>query len=185
MKFRQQVNKNPIIASFWHKKSIFLLGILVFQFSCSSPKNAPYELPKNAKFLLTSDSTKTWKLARRFNNKTRINMGDCFLSHREVYNSNMTMKNNSGEHRDCGETLSATWKFSKDKKGNYYVRISSKQLPELMNTDKDYKLFKILLLTEEQMILQFKHKQFSDKTTTITDIFVPDNVSVEGREFHW
>ncbi|MEQ8549993.1 MAG: lipocalin family protein [Cyclobacteriaceae bacterium] len=168
-----------------HKNSIFLLVILTFQLSCSKPEEPPYELPTNAKFLLTSDSTKTWKLARRFNNKTRMNMGDCFLSHRETYKRDMTMQNNSGEHRDCGETLSATWKFAKDKKGNYYIQISSKQLPELMNIDQEYKLFKILRLSEEQMTVQFQHKQFSNKTTTITDIFVPENVSVEDREFHW
>ena len=112
-------------------------------------------------------------------------MGDCFLSHRETYKSDMTMHNNSGNHRDCGETLYATWNFAIDKKGNSYIRIESNQLPELMNIEKDYKLFKILSLTEEQMTLQFSHKQFSDQTSVITDIFVPENVSVEDRDFHW
>jgi hypothetical protein len=167
-----------------HKNSIFLFILLAFQLSCSKPEEPPYKIPTNATFLMTGDSTKTWKLARRFNNRTRMNMGDCFLSHRETYESNMTMHNNSSVNRDCGETLNATWKFAKDKKGNYYVRIESKQLPKLMNIDKDYKLFKILRLTEEQMTLQFKHKQFSSKTTTITDIFVPENASVKDREFH-
>ena len=168
------------------KTSIFLfLILLTLQLSCSKPEKPPYELPTNAKFLLAGDSTKTWKLARRFNNKTRMNMGDCFLSHRETYKGDMTMHNNSGENRDCGETLNATWKFGKDNKGNYYVRIESQQLPELMNIDKNYKLFKILRLAEEQMTLQFNHKQFSSKTTTITDIYVPENASVKDREFHW
>lgn len=112
-------------------------------------------------------------------------MGDCFLSHRETYSSDMAMYNNSGEHRDCGETLNATWKFAKDKKGNYYIRIESNQLAELMNIEKDYKLFKVLQLTDEQMTLQFNHKQFSSKKTTITDIYVPENVNVKDREFHW
>ena len=112
-------------------------------------------------------------------------MGDCFLSHREIYSSDMTMRNNSGEHKGCGKNLEATWKFAKDKEGNYYVRIESKQLPELMNIEQDYKLFKVLRLTDEQMTLQFHHKQFSSKTTTITDIYVPENVNVKDREFHW
>lgn len=95
------------------------------------------------------------------------------------------MHNNSGEHRDCGETLHGTWKFTKGKTGNYYVRIESEQLPKLMNIDKEYKLFKILELSDEQMTLQFAHKQFSSETTTITDIYVPEDVDVKDREFHW
>ncbi|MFY0608305.1 MAG: lipocalin family protein [Cyclobacteriaceae bacterium] len=165
--------------------SLLLLLLLSFEFSCSNPEESPYELPSKAKQLLTGDSSKTWKLAQRYNNKTRMNMGDCFLSHRETYSNDMTMYNNSGDNRDCGETLQANWKFVKDKKGNYYVRIESEQLPELMNIDKDYKLFKVLRLTDDQMTLQFKHKQFSNKTTTITDIYVPEHIEVKDREFHW
>lgn len=165
--------------------SIFLLAFLAALFGCSEAKEPAYKLPSNAKFLLAGDSAKTWKLARRFNNETRMNMGDCFLSHRETYRRDMTMANNSGEHSDCGKTLNATWKFVKDKEENYYVRISSPQLPEIMNIENDYKLFKVLLLKEDQMTLQFRHKQFSNKTTTITDIFVPESSSVKDREFHW
>lgn len=167
------------------KKSIFLIVFLIFQLSCSTPEKPPYELPANAKSLLTGDSTKTWKLAQRFNNSNRMNMGDCFLSHRETYRSNMTMQNNSGDRADCGKTLTATWKFAKDEKGNYYVKISSKQLPELMNIDEEFKLFKVLHLSDEQMTLQFNHQQFSSKTTTITDFYVPENVAFTGRDFHW
>lgn len=168
-----------------YKNLAILLIFYGFQLSCSKPEKPPYELPKNAKFLLAGDSAKTWKLARRFNNKTRMNMGDCFLSHRETYKNDMTMHNNSGEHRDCGETLEATWKFTKDKKGSYFIRIESSQLPEIMNIEKEYKLFKILQLTEKQMTLQFNHKQFSNKATTITDIFVPEHVPIKDRTFHW
>jgi hypothetical protein len=114
-----------------------------------------------------------------------MNMGDCFLSHRVTYSSDMSMHNNSGEHRDCGETLSGTWKFAKDQKGHYYIKIESSQLPTLMNIEDDFKLFKILQLTEEQMTLQYNHQQFSNKVTTITDIYVPEDRIVENREFHW
>ena len=112
-------------------------------------------------------------------------MGDCFLSHRDTYKRDMSMHNNSGDHRDCGETLQATWKFIKDKKGNYYIKLQSDQIPKLMNIEKDHKYFKLLQLTEEQMTLQFTHKQFSSKTTTITDIYVPENMVIQDREFHW
>lgn len=160
---------------------ILFLAIL----SCSDPETPPYELSSDAKSLLTGGSAKSWKLARRFNNKTRMNMGDCFLEHRDTYKSDFTMHNNSGDQPDCGETLYAMWKFSKDKKGNSYVRWTSDQLPQLLNIENNYKSFKILELSEEQMTLQFSHKQFSDKTTIITDIWVPEDVSIEGREFHW
>ena len=164
---------------------IILLSLLLIQLSCSKTEKPPYKLPKNAKSLLTNDSTKTWKLARRFNNETRMNMGDCFLSHRETYKSDMTMHDNSGDHRDCGETIHANWKFTKDKKGNYYIKWMSKELPAIMNITDEYKYFKILHLSDEQLTIQFKHKQFSNKTTTITDIYVPEHVSIKDREFHW
>ncbi len=153
--------------------------------SCAEPQKEPYMLPDHAESLIAGDSAKTWKLARRFNNKTRMNMGDCFLLYRQTYQSDMTMHDNNGEHSDCGPTLNATWKFAKDERGNYYVKWNSKELPEVMHIEQDYKFFKILRLSEEQMTLQFSHKQFSNKTTIITDIYVPEYVSVEDREFHW
>ncbi|MEM8894802.1 MAG: hypothetical protein AAGC88_09505 [Bacteroidota bacterium] len=167
------------------KSILLLLAITVIGISCEEEEKPPYELPQNAKQLLAGDSSKTWKLARRFNNKTRMNMGDCFLTHRDTYLADGTMHNNSGDQRDCGETLNATWRFTKDKKGNSYIRWTSDQLPQLLNIDKNYKAFKILKMTEEEMVLQFSHKQFSDKTTIITDIWVPENASVKDREFHW
>ena len=164
----------------------YLFLFIVALFSCAEPSpEEPYTLPENALTLLSADSTKTWKLARRFNDKTRMNMGDCFLYYRQTYQSDMTLYDNNGEQRDCGETLRATWKFVKDEKGNCYVKWSSEQLPQLMNIEKDYKYFKILHLSADQLTLQFQHKQFSNKTTTITDFYVPEGVSVEGRDFHW
>ena len=114
-----------------------------------------------------------------------MNMGDCFLSHKETYLTDMRMQDNSGEHFDCGETLFAKWQFVKDKKENCYIKWTSAQIPALMNIDEDFKLFKILELSEEQLTIQFKHKQFSSKASTITDFYVPENVIVNGREFHW
>ena len=167
-------------------KIVLLSAVLAaFLISCSEEAKPPYQIPENAKKLLASSSSKTWKLARRFNNKVRMNMGDCFLSHRDTYSSDMTMHNNSGENVDCGETLNAQWKFVKDKDGNYYIKLMSEQLPAMMNIEDEFKLFKVLHLSEEELVLQFQHQQFSSKITTITDIYVPENVTVEGREFHW
>ena len=165
-------------------KKYLLIGCIV-TVSCAEPPKEPYALPENATNLITGDSTKTWKLARRFNSGTRMNMGDCFLSYRQTYRSDRSMHDNSGEQSDCGETLNATWQFVKDKSNNYYLKLVSDQLPALMNIDQDHKFFKILHLSEEQMTLQFSHKQFSNKATLITDVYVPEHVSVEDREFHW
>jgi hypothetical protein len=166
-----------------------LIPLLFFvPLGCESNKKAdepPFELPKNAKILLSGDSAKTWKLAARFNNKTRMNMGDCFLSHKETYQSDMSVHDNSGDHRDCGETLFANWLFVKDKKENSYLKWTSAQIQTLLNIEEDYKFFKILELSEEQLTIQITHKQFSSKSTTITDFYVSENVTVEGGVFHW
>ncbi|WP_109829395.1 lipocalin family protein [Reichenbachiella versicolor] len=164
---------------------ILLLAVSLFQLACSKTELGTFKLPTNAKFLLTGDSSKTWKLARRFNNKTRINMGDCFLSHRETYKSDMTMHDNSGDHRDCGETIYADWKFIKDQKGYFYIKWTSKRLPSIMNIEEEHKYFKILRLSEEQLTVQFEHEQFSNKSTLITDIYVPEHLPIKDREFHW
>lgn len=112
-------------------------------------------------------------------------MGDCFLSYRATYRANGTMNDNAGKNRDCGETLNATWKFVKGSKGNDFVKISSDQLPSLMNIEDDFKHFKVIYMAEEELILQYTHKQFSSKASTITDIYVPENIEVEDRTFHW
>lgn len=165
-----------------------LIVCIVNMASCGSDPNnttPPYVLPKNARKLISGDSSKTWKIARRFNNKTRMNMGDCFLSHLETFHSAGTMHNNSGEHIDCGPTLNAQWEFAINKKGDHFIKLTSDQIPELLNVEQNYKLFKVLYLSSEEMRLQFQHRQFSNKWTTITDIFVPENADIEGREFHW
>lgn len=112
-------------------------------------------------------------------------MGDCFLSYRQTFKADSTMNDNAGENKSCGETLFATWSFVKDEKGNSYIKLSSDQLPELLQIEEDYKFFKVIDLAEDRLTLQFRHKQFSGKTRTITDFYVPEDVSVEDRDFHW
>ena len=159
--------------------------LLLLLLGCSSAEEPPFVLPSSAKQLLAGDSTKVWKLAQRFNNRTRMNMGDCFLSYRQTFFSGGMVRDNNGEVKGCGETLEAKWTFVKSQQGYYYLRLESEEIPTLMNIEDDFKLFKVLDLTEESMTLQFQHAQFSDKTTTITDFLVPEDVNVEGRTFHW
>lgn len=95
------------------------------------------------------------------------------------------MQDNAGETGECGETLFATWKLGKDKRGNSFLKLNSGQLPELMQIKEGYKFFKILQLSEDQLVLEYKHKQYGNKSRTITDFYVPEDVHVEDRDFHW
>lgn len=162
-----------------------LLLFLFVSSSCSGPEKPVYELPPNAWTLISADSVKTWKLAKRLNEKTRMNMGVCFLAYRQTFAKDSTMKDNAGETRECGETLLATWKFVKDKKGNGYLKLSSKQLPDLMQIEEDYKFLKVLQLTENELVLEYKHRQYGNTSRTITDFYVVEDVVVEDRDFHW
>ena len=163
----------------------YLLLILIVFTSCSDSVKPVYELPEDAWSLISADSSKTWKLAKRYNDGTRMNMGECFLAYRQSFAKDSSMNDNSGKTRDCGETLLAEWKFVKDKKGNSYLKLSSDQLPELMQIEEEFKFFKILQLSEDELVLEYKHKQYGNKSRTITDYYVPENIVVEDRDFHW
>jgi len=97
----------------------------------------------------------------------------------------MTVSDNNGEHHNCGDSLDATWELIKDKEGHNFIKMTSPQIPLLLNIKEDYKQFKILELEENRMKLAFYHKQFSDRTTTIVDYLVPDHIVVHDRDFHW
>ena len=166
-------------------KCLIFAGVLIHCMGCASGSKAVYELPANAAELISGQQSKTWKLARRFNNGTRMNMGDCFLSYRVTYHANNTMRDNNGEYTDCGPSLQASWKVMQDEKGWSYIRLMSDQLPALMNIEENYKFFKIIQLSDQQLTLEFRHAQTTQRKTKIIDVLVPQEVNVEGREFHW
>ena len=114
-----------------------------------------------------------------------MNMGDCFLSYKVTYKVDMTVTDNNGEHPDCGDSLHAQWELTKDKEGHNFIKMRSPQISKLMNIKEDYKLFKVLHLTHDKMKIAYYHKQFSDRTTTIVDYLVPEDVEVKDRDFHW
>ncbi len=167
------------------KHYFLLITITILFTSCGSDVKPPFVLPENTKQLIAGDSSKTWKLARRYNNKTRMNMGDCFLSYRATYFNTDILKDNNSDHEDCGASLSTNWSLYHDDDNYPYIKLKGGNLQELMHLDKDYKFFKIIELSDTLMILEFRHKQFSTKNTKIIDIYVPENVSVKNREFHW
>lgn len=153
--------------------------------ACADKPIPPFEISLNAPLMIASNEGKTWKLARRFNKDTRMNMGDCFLHYRVTYRLDGTMNDNNGEASDCGSSLNGRWNIIKSKKGHSYIKIDSDQLQELMGIDKNYMTMKILGLSDEQMTLQFRHNQTTSRRTTITDIYVPEDTEIADREFHW
>ena len=163
-----------------------LVVLLLGPMACSSPKTDEVFIPAgDPSELIAGAGEKTWKLARRYNGKTRMNMGDCFLSYRQTYRADGTMQDNAGDYADCGKTLKGSWNVTRDEKGHHYIQWQSPMLKELMHTDKDSKLFRIQYLDENEMVLYYRHQQFSDKARYITDIYVPEGLDVKGRDFHW
>jgi len=69
-------------------------------------------------------------------------------------------------------------------KGESDSRIRLKKVKELLNQEKDYKYFKILDLSDSLLVIKFRHKQFKNQSRLITDYLVPEDVKVEGRNFH-
>lgn len=163
-----------------------ILGLFViFCFCCAEPPKAPYVLPDDPIQLIAGNDSKTWKLAKRTNNGDRMNMGDCFLSFKQTYRADMTLSDNNGEQNDCGDSLHANWELIKDEKGHNFIKMTSPQIPKLLNIKEDHKQFKILHLAENEMKIAYYHKQFSDRTTTIVDYMVPEDVEIKDRDFHW
>lgn len=158
--------------------------ILVLIFTSCNNNSEPYQLPENALDLIHGDSLKTWKIARRYNDDIRMNMGPCFMAYRQTFKADHKVYDNNENYRDCGPSLFGNWEFKKSEKGDPYVKITSPDLPKLMNTDKDYKYFKILKLTKDTLKLSFKHKQYGNKSRTITDVLVREDLDIGDRYFH-
>ncbi|MBT8296142.1 MAG: lipocalin family protein [Gramella sp.] len=149
-----------------------------------SENHKSYRLPENAEALLRGDSTKTWKIARRYNDDIRMNMGPCFLDYRQTFKKNDSVEDNNAQNDNCGPSLTGKWQFKKSPKGDPYLKISSPDIPKLMNIDKDYKYFKILKLSKDTLKLSFKHKQYGNTTRKITDILVREDLDIGDRYFH-
>ncbi len=157
---------------------LFLIGLV----SCSK-KEKSYTLPENAIELLAGQSGKTWKIAWRYNDGTRMNMAGCFLTYKITYSPEGTIKDNNAEQENCGPSLLGTWEIITHKKEKSYVKWNSDQLPEIMNTKKNHKYFKILQLEKDTLKLQYRHKQFSSESIFV-DTFVPEHIDVKDRDFH-
>jgi len=111
-------------------------------------------------------------------------MGDCFLAFRMIFSSDKSMRDNNKDNINCGKSIEGNWEITENEIGNY-IKVNSPIIPEVLNTKDTFKYFKILSLSDSLMVLEFRHKQFSNKTTIIVDHFVPEEVDVKGREFHY
>ena len=169
---------------------ILLMSVMI---SCKEEvPPVPYIVPENAVHLLTADSVKSWKIARRYNGKTRMNMEGCFLGYRQRFRTSATpsinsrgiVKDNNGALRNCGPSLEATWEITTSEKGDMYLKLTSDQIPELMGQESNEKFFKILYLSKDSLTLSFVHKQFN-KRRRITDYLVREDLEVADRDFHW
>ncbi len=177
-----------LFTNFSHMKKYYpillLISILILASSCSDTNKEPYPIPDNAVDLIAGTSGKTWKIAKRYNDGTRMNMAGCFLSYRNTYFPDRTVKDNNDKQRDCGPSLKANWEIIQNKKGHYFIKLKSDQLPELMNIEKDYKFFQITYLNKDSLELRYRHAQFSGQVRTIVDLYVEENIVVPNRDFH-
>lgn len=167
------------------KKYLFLLIIFygTLNCSCSKDKKIPYLPPDNSTDLISGDSTKVWKIAKRYNGKTRMNMGNCFLGYRQTFSQSGEVYDNNELLNDCGPSLKGTYELIKDSLGFTHIRISSDQIPELMNIEETYKDFRIFYLSKDSLHISFSHTQFGTKRR-ISDYLVREDVEVKDRNFH-
>lgn len=94
------------------------------------------------------------------------------------------MRDNNEDNKNCGKSITGNWEITENEIA-HYIKVNSPLIPEILNTKDTFKYFKILDLSDSLMILEFRHKQFSNSTTTITDHFVPEDVHVANRDFHY
>ncbi|WP_298350521.1 lipocalin family protein [uncultured Dokdonia sp.] len=165
------------------QKLIVCLVIFLFTTSCTNEKSTPFEVSSDIKKLIAGDSLKTWKLAKRYNGKTRMNMGDCFLHYRQSFYSNGTVTDNNAQNPSCGPSLSGTWSVITDSLGYTHIRITSVKLKELLHIDEDYKDFRIFYASKDSLHLSYTHKQFGEKRR-ISDYLVSEELSIPDRKFH-
>lgn len=171
-------------------KTFFIPTILLFiLLACSAEKETStvYELPANATVLLAGQGSKTWKLAKRTNDKMRVNMNECALAYRQTFTTEQQLSDNNAENYDCGPSINGQWRFSLDSKGQPYLAITSDILPTLfkLKGDSKTKYFKIVTLSDSLLVYRFTHELFTDKTSIIEDTLIPEDAPEGDRNFHW
>lgn len=160
-----------------------ILSSGMLYWSCSKEVKQPYVPPSNVIDLIAGDSAKVWKIAKRYNGKTRMNMGDCFLGYRQTFSQTGGVYDNNELLDNCGPSLKGTYEIIKDSLGYTHIRIASDQIPELMNIEETYKDFRIFYLSNDSLHISFTHTQFGTKRR-ISDYLIQEEIEVKGRNFH-
>ncbi|TVZ51434.1 lipocalin-like protein [Dokdonia sp. Hel_I_53] len=160
-----------------------LVAILCFTRCKEKIKKEPYQVPDDLAQIIAGDSLKTWKLLKRYNGKTRMNMGDCFLKYRQTFMNDGNVYDNNIENSDCGKSLKGSWKIIKDSQNFTYIRITSNQIPKLLGTTENYKDFRIFHASKDSLHLSFVHTQYGQKRR-ISDYLIDQDLQIKGRDFH-
>ena len=161
-------------------KYIFSIVAVFVSFTSCSDKD--FVLPENANQLLTNNSSKTWKLAKRYNDDHRMTMGDCFRFYRVTYFSDGKTIDNNSDNEDCGESMNANWNFHADENGSF-IKLKGEKVRILLHQEKDFKYFKIFELTDSLLVIKFRHKQVGNTSRLITDYLVPEHHEVNEMMF--
>ncbi len=164
--------------------SKIIILIMLLSIGCSEEEKTKFQAPKNIKQLIAGDSSKTWKLARRYNGRTRMNMGDCFLKYRQTFTVSGDVYDNNSANSNCGESLKGIWSIVKDTNNVTYIRIESSLIPELFKIDQEYKDFKIFYANQDSLQLSFYHTQYG-QGHVISDYLVTESTEVDDRDFHY
>jgi len=153
--------------------------------SCAkTEKKPPFVPPQNTVELLTNDSTKTWKFARRYNGQTRMNMEGCFLKYLQTFHKNGTVEDNNSKNANCGPSLNGSWKISSKNNGFSYIQVYDESVSDLLNQESDTINFKLLYLDKDSLVISFYHNQFGTKRL-ITDYLVEESIAIKNRNYHW
>ena len=157
-----------------------LLALTIVIFSCNLSPEIQV-LPDNAKQLISGETSKQWKLSKKFNRGYRMNMEGCFLSYVITYHADGTFSDNNSKFQGCGESLEGTWDLVINEDGNF-LKLTSAQIPDLMGIDEEYKMMKILRIEDLELQLQFTHNKYK-KMGKMVDHLVPIELKVADRAF--
>jgi len=166
----------------WTVYVILFVSFLVT--SCNKTLKTPYQPPSNLEYLIASDSLKTWKISKRYNGKTRMNMGDCFLRYRQSFLLNGSVYDNNEDNSNCGPSLKGSWAIIRDSAFYTYIRIKSDDIPELLGISENYIDFRVFYASKDSLHISFIHTQFGQERR-ISDYLVQEDISVKNRNFHY
>ncbi len=163
------------------------IAVIVISACGSENEYKIYNLPDQAATFLSGETGKTWKLAKRVNNGTRVNMGECTIGYRQTFLPDFAVSDNNSEMYDCGESMNGTWELIENKKGAAFLTITSDLVPKYFKVPEGSKTkyFQLVELSPGVLVYKFKHELFSTKTSIVVDVLVPEDSVVDDRNFHW